>query len=95
MKDKNLFNRKSLKPLRSTLRNSATSAEATLWNMIKSRNLDGRKFRRQYSIGKYIADFCCPSEKITIELDGAPHGEYHRRSKMNQGINTLRVLNSE
>ena len=49
-----------------------------MWDILKSRNLDGRKFRRQYSIDNYIVDFCCPSEKLVIELDGAPHGEYHR-----------------
>ena len=42
----------------------------------KSRNLNGRKFRRQYSIDNYIVDFCCPLEKLIIELDGSPHGEY-------------------
>ena len=78
MKNNNLFNRKSFKSLRSSLRNNSTSAEAALWNILKSRNLEGRKFRRQYGIDKYIVDFCCPSEKLAIELDGAPHGEYHR-----------------
>ena len=33
----------------------------------------GRKFRRQHSIGKYILDFYCPSEKLAIELDGEVH----------------------
>ena len=78
MKNNNLFNRKSLKSFRSSLRNRSTSAEASLWNILKSKNLDGRKFRRQYSIGGYIVDFCCPSEKLIIELDGDPHGEYHK-----------------
>ena len=78
MANKNLFNRKGLKSYRSSLRSRSTSAEAALWNILKSRNLDGRKFRRQYTIDNYIVDFCCPSEKLIIELDGAPHGEYHR-----------------
>ena len=78
MKNKNLFNRKGLKSFRSSLRNRSTSAEAALWDILKSKNLDGRKFRRQYSIGNYIVDFCCPSEKLIIELDGDPHGEYHK-----------------
>jgi len=77
MKSKIIFNRKSLKSFRSSLRNRSTSAEAALWEMLKSRKLEGRKFRRQYSIGSYIVDFCCPAEKLVIELDGAPHGEYH------------------
>ena len=78
MLTKNLFNRKNLKSFRSSLRNKSTSAEIALWNILKSKKLDGRKFRRQYSINKYIVDFCCPSEKLVIELDGAPHGEYHK-----------------
>jgi very-short-patch-repair endonuclease len=81
MLSKNLFNRKSLKSFRSSLRNKSTSAEAALWNILKSKKLDERKFRRQYSIDKYIVDFCCPSEKLVIELDGAPHGEYHNIHK--------------
>ena len=76
MKNRNLFNRKGLKSYRSSLRNRSISAEAALWNILKSRNLDGKKFRRQYSIDNYIVDFCCPSDKLVIELDGAPHGKY-------------------
>jgi very-short-patch-repair endonuclease len=78
MKNKNLFNRKDLKSFRSFLRNRSTSAKVALWNILKSKQLDGRKFRRQYSIGNYIVDFCCPSEKLILELDGDPHGEYQK-----------------
>ena len=81
MINRNLFNRKELKPLRSSLRKKSTSAEAALWEMLKSKKLDGKRFRRQYSIGNYIADFCCPSEKLIIELDGDPNGEYHQIQK--------------
>ena len=81
MKNKNFFNRKDLKSFRSFLRNKATSAEAALWDILKSKQLEGRKFRRQYSIGNYIVDFCCPSEKLIIEFDGDPHGEYHKIQK--------------
>jgi len=45
---------------------------------VKIKTTGGRKFRRQYSIGSYIVDFCCPSEKLVIELDGDSHGEYHK-----------------
>jgi very-short-patch-repair endonuclease len=81
MENKNLFNRKRLKHLRSALRSRSTSAEVALWNLLKSRNIEGKKFRRQYSIGSYIVDFFCPSEKLIIELDGDPHGEYQRIQK--------------
>ena len=75
MNSKHVFNRKRLKSFRSILRNNSTSAEAVLWSKLKLKNLDGRKFRRQHSIGKYIVDFYCPSEKLIIELDGDPHGD--------------------
>ena len=81
MNENHLFNRKNLKAIRSSLRNKSTSAEAVLWNLLKSRNLKGRKFRRQYSIDKYIVDFYCPSEKLIIELDGDPHGDYYKIEK--------------
>lgn len=95
------LNRKELKFFRSSLRRNSTSAEATLWGLLKSRKLDGRKFRRQYSIGNYIADFCCPSEKLIIELDGDPHGAYKKshddeiRDKYLEdlGFNVLRFEN--
>ncbi|HAM08957.1 MAG TPA: cytosine methyltransferase [Bacteroidales bacterium] len=81
MTNKNLFNRKDLKSFRSSLRNRSTSAEAELWEELKSKKLEGRKFRRQYSIGSYIVDFCCPSEKLIIELDGDPHRESQKIEK--------------
>ena len=101
MKNHNQFNRKSLKFFRASLRNRSTSAEAALWNILKARNMDGKKFRRQHSIGNYIVDFCCPSEKIAIELDGDPHGEYHKIQKdeqrdkylANYGFTVLRFEN--
>ncbi len=68
-----IFNRKYLKSFRQDLRNNSTQAEIILWNEIKHSQLNGRKFRRQQSIGKYIVDFYCPAEKIAIELDGDVH----------------------
>ncbi|HZY26173.1 MAG TPA: DUF559 domain-containing protein [Bacteroidales bacterium] len=51
MKNQNLFNRKNLKFFRSSLRNKSTSAEAQLWNILKSKKLNARIFRRQHSLG--------------------------------------------
>ena len=67
------FNNKRLKPRRKDLRNNSTFAEVILWLSLKHGQLDGRKFRRQESIGRYIADFYCPKEKLVVELDGQPH----------------------
>ena len=52
------------------MRNNATPAEGELWRYLKDGQLQGRKFRRQHSVGNYIIDFYCPSEKLAIELDG-------------------------
>jgi len=75
MKNQDLFNRKSLNFFRSSLRNKSTSAEAELWNILKSKKLNARKFKRQHSIGNYIVDFICASEKLVIELDSNPHNQ--------------------
>jgi very-short-patch-repair endonuclease len=70
-----LHNRKSLKNIRKHLRNNSTSAEATLWIMLKNKQVGGYKFRRQHSVGKYVVDFYCPSLQLAIELDGEPHAD--------------------
>ncbi|MEQ8904781.1 DUF559 domain-containing protein [Ekhidna sp.] len=68
-----IHNRKYLKQTRKDLRNNLTPTEATLWKALQRKQLKGRKFRRQHSIGNFIVDFYCPSEKLIIELDGAHH----------------------
>ena len=62
-----------LKTFRRELRNNLTPAEATLWKHLQRKQLGGRKFRRQHSIGNYIVDFYCPAERLAIELDGQGH----------------------
>ncbi|WP_238389841.1 endonuclease domain-containing protein [Arenibacter aquaticus] len=73
MKQKRIRNKPETKSIRIQFRNSLTSAEAFLWNELKGKKLDGRKFRRQHSIGNYITDFYCAQENLIIELDGEMH----------------------
>ncbi len=95
------YNKKTLLGNRKRLRNNSTPAEAALWSLIKNRQLEGRKFRRQHSIGDYILDFYCPEEKIAIELDGEDHywEEGIRRDKLKNayakslGIEIIRFEN--
>lgn len=68
-----IHNIKNLKENRKKLRNSLTPAEAKLWSLLRNSQVENRKFRRQHSVGPYVLDFFCPSEKICIELDGAGH----------------------
>jgi very-short-patch-repair endonuclease len=66
-------NKSELKPFRKELRKRLTPAEATLWKFLQRSQLEGRKFRRQHSVGNYILDFYCPEERLCVELDGAGH----------------------
>ncbi len=67
------INTKELKEARRKLRNNPTPAEAALWSQLKSKKLEGTHWRRQFSVGKYILDFYCPSHKLCVELDGEGH----------------------
>ncbi len=55
------------------LRRAQTEAEKKLWSRLKCGQLHGAKFRRQFPIGPFFADFCAPKEFLVIELDGAQH----------------------
>ncbi len=55
------------------LRRNQTDAEKKLWSVLRNRQLNGIKFRRQFSIDKYILDFYAPEYKIAIEADGGQH----------------------
>ena len=98
-----LNNLKRLEAFRKDLRNNGTSAEATLWNELKNKKLNGRKFRRQHSFGPFIMDFYCPSEKLAIELDGKYHFteaqfayDERRTQYLNKyGIKVVRFENKE
>lgn len=94
-------NKKHLKDYRKELRNNLTPAEARLWSMLKDKQLEGRKFRRQHSIDNFIVDFYCPQEKLVIELDGEVHDNILSERKDNErdlklksyGITVLRLEN--
>ena len=64
-----------LKAIRQHLRTHGTPAEATLWKILKNKQFDGWRWRRQYSIDNIIIDFYCPKAKLGIELDGNHHFE--------------------
>ena len=55
------------------MRREQTDAERNLWKHLRAGRFDGLKFRRQYPIPPYIADFCCVEKKLVIELDGSQH----------------------
>jgi very-short-patch-repair endonuclease len=57
------------------LRQSGTDAERRLWSVLRNQRLGGVKFRRQYAIGNYIADFVCIEQRLVVELDGSQHAD--------------------
>ena len=54
-----LHKRSILKERSRVLRRRQTRVEAILWKNLRRRHLEGKKFRRQHSIGPYIVDFYC------------------------------------
>lgn len=70
-----IYNKIKTKEQRRDLRKAQTKEELTFWSHVKSRRFHGYKFRRQYSIGNYIADFYCSELKLVIEIDGGQHHE--------------------
>jgi very-short-patch-repair endonuclease len=77
------------------LRNDSTDAERKLWQHLRSRQINGIKFRRQYPIAGYIADFAAPCIRLVIELDGGQHllrTEYDQRRTERMQCNGYRVL---
>ena len=70
------YNNPLLKDRRKKLRTKSTPEEIIIWNWIKNKKL-GVKFRRQFSIGNFITDFCCTDLRFIIELDGIQHTYNH------------------
>ena len=42
---------------------------------MKSKQIEGAKFRRQHPIGPYVVDFVCLEKKLVVEIDGGHHNE--------------------
>ena len=101
MQKTQINNRPDLKDSRQLLRSNLTPAEASLWKSLQNSQLEGRKFRRQHSVGAFVVDFYCPSESLAIELDGSHHFkpeqmEYDMQRTVylnNLGIKVLRFEN--
>jgi very-short-patch-repair endonuclease len=66
---------KRLTPVARKLRRNRTDAESRLWYHLRGRRLEGFKFRTQFPIGDYVADFCCEEARLVVELDGSQHAD--------------------
>ena len=80
-----------------------TEAEKVLWDHIRARRFMDLKFRRQYPLLEFIADFYCHELKLIVEVDGQYHGEddvyYHDEERTKElqryGYSVIRFRNDE
>ena len=65
-----------------------TDAERILWEHLRGKALRVR-FRQQYIIDNYIADFVCLSKNLIIEVDGGYHNDPAQQKE--DSIRTVRL----
>ncbi len=84
-----------------TLRRQATRAEQIIWQHLRARQMNGRKWRRQEPIGPYIVDFFCAELKLVVEVDGDVHAGREDRDAARQaalesvGLKLVRFTNND
>ena len=82
-------------------RKLATPAEHFLWQHIKDKQISDLRIRRQFPIDRYIADFCCITKKLVIEIDGPIHETTQERDKNRElilryyGYTVIRFTNEQ
>jgi len=77
-----------------------TDAEQALWHMLRQRQINGLRFRRQVPIDRYIVDFACLEARLVIEVDGGQHSESQSDKVRDaylhsQGFRVLRLWNND
>jgi very-short-patch-repair endonuclease len=91
--------KRQISPHAAPLRRNSTDAERLLWSKLRSRQLDGWKFRRQHTIGPYIADFVCLERMLVVEANGGQHDEAVDRVRSeylkNKGFRIVRYWNHD
>ncbi len=82
-------------------RSQPTETEAVMWSLLKTKKLEGFKFRRQHIVDRFIADFVCLRQKLIIEVDGLIHSlpehqinDKERTERLNElGFEVIRLTN--
>ena len=83
-------NRELMKRAR-VLRSNLTQAEVILWSRLRSKKVDGYKFRRQQPIFDYVVDFYCHELKLIIEVDGEIHSLIEKTDSDNKRNRILKT----
>ncbi len=90
-----------LKDLVLDLRKNQTNAEKMLWEILRNKQLNWIKFRRQHPFWRYIADFFSSELKLVIELDWKIHDNQKEYDNIRDEIiskywvEILRIKNKE
>ncbi len=61
------------------LRKKQTQAEAVLWEVLRDRQFENLKFRREHQVGDYLVDFYCHEHLLVVECDGGIHDTNHQK----------------
>ena len=84
----------SIKEIARDLRKNQTKAEKKFWEIVRNRQINGRKILRQYAIifdygdskRFFIADFICLETGLVIEIDGKIHLRQQDHDEMRSHI---------
>jgi very-short-patch-repair endonuclease len=85
------------------MRENMTQPEKAVWELLKSKNMLGLRFKPQHPIDIFIADFYCHPLKLVIEIDGGIHKSVDQREYdigreaelEHWGIKVIRFTNEE
>ena len=76
-----------------------TDAERCVWDALRNRQLHGFKFRRQATVGRFVADFLCADAMLIVEVDGGQHEEQRDATRTaflkRSGYRVIRFWNDE
>ena len=86
-------------PFAKELRANSTETERRLWQRLRNRQLGGHKFRRQVTVGPFIADFVCIDKRLIVEIDGGQHSEERDAARTaflrSKGYRAIRFWNND
>ncbi len=83
------------------LRADQSTPEKVLWSHLRNGRLDGFKFRRQHTLGPFVADFFCAKIGLVVELDSTYHTDRREHDAARdqwmreRGLTILRFTASE
>ena len=96
-----MISKSSLTQLAKNLRRNQTDAELQLWWALRSSQIEGAKFKRQFPVGSFIVDFVCMDARLVVEVDGSQHVLQEREDAIrteflqSKGMTVLRFTNLE